>query len=326
MFAEIVMRISMAEGTMPRRILGSIGSIAVVVAVVVSEAGIDLRTNSAYANDCVAAPNASAPQGQHWYYRIDRAHQRKCWYLHAALPLLHRAAIKRAEHHGISTAADVPMRQSLEDGAAGSAPATTPVAKLQLVPVISMMAEEPGQLSVQEEADPPSIPREPGAPTLRSDARTDISDDPGDAAASGESTETASMAGALRLIFFLLGSGLAIAGLLVHIMIKIVGERRFRIPEAAWIGRQFFDDRSGRQAQDERRDERRRLGFAGPRSRERLAARQQGNKESPPVSTRRAAARSQNTAATAAETPRPDAKGIERALRVIKQARQHQSA
>ena len=311
---------------MPGHISRSIESIAVVVAVVVSAAGIDLRTNSAYASDCVAVPNASAPQGQHWYYRVDRPHHRKCWYLHAALPLLHRAAIKRAEHHGISTAASAPMPQDTEDGAAGSAPATTPAAKPQLVPFIRTMAEEESQQSVEEEADRLSIPQEPGAVTLRSDAPTDRSGDPGDAAASDEPTGTAGIAGALRLIFLLLGPALAIASLLVHVMIKIVGERRFRIPEAAWIGRQFFDERSGRQAQDERRDERRRLGFADPRSRERFAARQQGIKEFPPVSTRRSATRSQNTAATAAETPRPDAKGIERALRAIKEARQHQSA
>jgi hypothetical protein len=31
--------------------------------------------------DCLAGPNAQAPQGSHWYYRVDRAAHRKCWYL-----------------------------------------------------------------------------------------------------------------------------------------------------------------------------------------------------------------------------------------------------
>lgn len=30
---------------------------------------------------CNAAPKSTAPQGSHWYYRTDRALQRKCWYL-----------------------------------------------------------------------------------------------------------------------------------------------------------------------------------------------------------------------------------------------------
>ncbi|XIA62585.1 hypothetical protein ACFIOY_24070 [Bradyrhizobium sp. TZ2] len=33
------------------------------------------------ADDCLAAPKAATPAGGHWYYRIDRATKRKCWYL-----------------------------------------------------------------------------------------------------------------------------------------------------------------------------------------------------------------------------------------------------
>ena len=34
--------------------------------------------------ECLAKPNAVAPQGSHWYYRLDRATHRQCWYLAAA--------------------------------------------------------------------------------------------------------------------------------------------------------------------------------------------------------------------------------------------------
>jgi hypothetical protein len=33
------------------------------------------------ADDCLAKPNATAPQGSHWYYRVDRMTRRECWYL-----------------------------------------------------------------------------------------------------------------------------------------------------------------------------------------------------------------------------------------------------
>jgi hypothetical protein len=34
------------------------------------------------ADECLAKPNGPAPQGQHWYYRIDHANDgRQCWYL-----------------------------------------------------------------------------------------------------------------------------------------------------------------------------------------------------------------------------------------------------
>jgi tetrahydromethanopterin S-methyltransferase subunit G len=35
------------------------------------------------AENCLAAPNAQAPQGSHWYYRTDPVKQNKCWYLRA---------------------------------------------------------------------------------------------------------------------------------------------------------------------------------------------------------------------------------------------------
>lgn len=33
------------------------------------------------ADDCLAKPNAPSPPGQHWYYHLDRATHRECWYL-----------------------------------------------------------------------------------------------------------------------------------------------------------------------------------------------------------------------------------------------------
>lgn len=33
--------------------------------------------------DCLAAPSGAAPNGQHWYYHLDHASKRKCWYLRA---------------------------------------------------------------------------------------------------------------------------------------------------------------------------------------------------------------------------------------------------
>jgi hypothetical protein len=35
------------------------------------------------ADDCLTKPNAAAPQGSHWYYRVDRTTHRECWYLGA---------------------------------------------------------------------------------------------------------------------------------------------------------------------------------------------------------------------------------------------------
>jgi hypothetical protein len=49
-------------------------------------AGMPLTTPShgatPAADDCLSGPKDQTPQGSHWYYRIDRATKRHCWYLH----------------------------------------------------------------------------------------------------------------------------------------------------------------------------------------------------------------------------------------------------
>jgi hypothetical protein len=37
----------------------------------------------AAADTCLTAPNGPTPKGQHWYYHLDHAKNRKCWYLRA---------------------------------------------------------------------------------------------------------------------------------------------------------------------------------------------------------------------------------------------------
>src|ERR1700674_2455233 len=51
-------------------------------ALLVMFAIIVLPGSPAYAaDDCLVAPNSAPPQGSHWYYRLDRPTQRKCWYV-----------------------------------------------------------------------------------------------------------------------------------------------------------------------------------------------------------------------------------------------------
>jgi hypothetical protein len=40
-----------------------------------------IPSSSHAAETCIAAPTQPAPQGSHWYYRLERATQRKCWRL-----------------------------------------------------------------------------------------------------------------------------------------------------------------------------------------------------------------------------------------------------
>ena len=59
-----------------------VGLIVFVVTLVVSDTDVGMP-NTARTDDCLTAPNSSAPQGTHWYYHVDRTNQRKCWYVRA---------------------------------------------------------------------------------------------------------------------------------------------------------------------------------------------------------------------------------------------------
>lgn len=96
---------------MSGRNLSSLGSVAIVGTILLSGIFIEPGGNAAQADDCLTAPKSAGPAGSHWYYRLDRANQRKCWYLHA----LSRPAAQGATSQ-IATAAHV----ALENLATGS--------------------------------------------------------------------------------------------------------------------------------------------------------------------------------------------------------------
>ena len=68
--------------------------VAAGAALLLTGIGCGLAIESARADDtCATVPGASAPKGQHWYYRVDSATHRRCWYLHAIVPLRSSAAV-----------------------------------------------------------------------------------------------------------------------------------------------------------------------------------------------------------------------------------------
>jgi hypothetical protein len=44
-------------------------------------AAVIVTVEASASDDCLAGPNAAAPQGSHWYYRVDHTTHRECWYL-----------------------------------------------------------------------------------------------------------------------------------------------------------------------------------------------------------------------------------------------------
>ncbi len=74
------------------------------------------------ADECIAKPNAPAPQGQHWYYRTDRNTNRQCWYLASRGMSAHQSATET------ESAAQAPKTPAVSSRAS-QAPTTEPTAE-----------------------------------------------------------------------------------------------------------------------------------------------------------------------------------------------------
>jgi hypothetical protein len=130
---------------MEGRVTANVGLAPVVAVSLVALAGVSLNPADARAEaNCLAAPGAQAPAGRHWFYRIDRPQQRKCWYL-------------RAQGAAEATA-KVPPKPRVH--IASAAPEVrSPAGSDQLVPAIRLepYADEPASAAADNRTAPPSI-------------------------------------------------------------------------------------------------------------------------------------------------------------------------
>jgi hypothetical protein len=64
---------------MSKRVISCVPAVAAGLLVTVILLGTNYATLAA--DDCLTEPNRPTTQGSHWYYHVDRASNRKCWYL-----------------------------------------------------------------------------------------------------------------------------------------------------------------------------------------------------------------------------------------------------
>jgi hypothetical protein len=68
---------------MPNR-MGNAGTAILIGAIATVTFMVATNGVAHAADNCLAGPKGAAPKGSHWYYRIDRATKRNCWYVRAA--------------------------------------------------------------------------------------------------------------------------------------------------------------------------------------------------------------------------------------------------
>ena len=257
-FPHTLVRAIRRGGVMSGRVLALVGSIAVGAALFMSGARVGMPNSAGAADDCLTAPNASAPQGSHWYYRTDRTNQRKCWYYRAPGEPAQDAtaqATPEAAPAAQSHSTPAPVSSTPPTSSPG---ATPPVWPQVAQPAPSTRETSPPQTSTSSQINapepaagrpvtwpdpPPTVGtiKAQESTTTPADARANTVHSKEDALASDDAESTARddvptantwMARFLKLepkVFLIFALGLAMVGTLFGILIKMAAVRRRRL-------------------------------------------------------------------------------------------------
>jgi hypothetical protein len=195
------------------------------------------RSAEPAAAECLSDPNGEAPHGSHWYYRIDHATKRHCWYVREEREKLSQNARPKSSAPATPTV-DAPQaalqplvadahaewsrRMRIDQPTPGDTPAAAPVTQAQPSTIASRWPDPsatasaapsnamPSEPDVDTEIKP-AVPRQPPAPAVSQLAAEGQSQMP----AYPMPVQLAGLMGALLL-----------AGVMGSIIFRFVGMRR----------------------------------------------------------------------------------------------------
>lgn len=231
----------------------------------VSQNAPEATSSANAASDCLASPKGVAPQGQHWYYRLERGSKRQCWYLRAEGGKDSAKAVQTAQAAADAPTADsaAPQQHPVQDARAeyltpqGNTAPTTPNAPAPAKPAPMQQAATPSADSNAQQppvatrwpdasaAAPSPAPQAAPAPVASPappSAKPSKSPAPVALAAADATTDKAT--GSLQTLLLVIGGALALAGLLASIIYRFAGGRRVRVQDRRvnWDNREPNDD------------------------------------------------------------------------------------
>ncbi|MDA9509993.1 hypothetical protein XI09_36180 [Bradyrhizobium sp. CCBAU 11386] len=210
------------------------------------------------AADCLASPKSTAPQGQHWHYRLDRATKRQCWYLRAEGGKATQSAQATADTPNADPAAPPSLQNARAEyiapqiGAApGSPNMTAPAPAATNAPPVTQ--QPPGAIADNNAQQPAVAARWPdasttsAAPAPQPAPATQPSAKPAKAGApvvlAAAEIPADKPTGSLQMLLLVIGGALAIAGILASVIYRFAGGRaRVRV-QANDHRRVNWDDR-----------------------------------------------------------------------------------
>jgi len=194
-------------------------------------------------DDCLASPKKTAPDGQHWYYRVERGTKRQCWYLRAE-------GTKGAQTAATSQKSDTPTPRSVQDARAewptpqGSttqdttasipapaAAASQPVVNQRPAASADANAEQPSLVTRWPDASAAVAPA-PQQPTATAPKQADARPASKPTTAPVASASMAQAAadvpadkptGSLQMLVLVVGGALALAGIIGSVIYRFAG-------------------------------------------------------------------------------------------------------
>jgi hypothetical protein len=212
------------------------------------------------AADCLASPKSTAPQGQHWHYRLDRATKRQCWYLRAEGSKATQSAQATADTPDADSAATPSVQNARAEyiapqiGAApGSPNMTAPAPAATSAPPVTQQppgaitdnnAQQPAVAARWPDASTTSVaPAPQPAPAPATQPNTKPAKGPAPMALAAAELPADKPTGSLQTLLLVIGGALAIAGILASVVYRFAGARaRVRV-QANDHRRVNWDDR-----------------------------------------------------------------------------------
>ncbi|MBW7968234.1 hypothetical protein HYH08_02245 [Bradyrhizobium sp. BR 10289] len=186
------------------------------------------------ASDCLASPKGAAPQGQHWFYRLDRTTKRKCWYLRAEGAKAPQATQATADARNTDpTTPSAVQNARAEYIAPQTAPnVTAPAPAATSAPPVP---QQPSSTDADNDAQQPAVAtRWPDASATTTApapvaAATQPSAKPAKPAApvalAAAEAPADKQDGSLQMLLLVIGGALALAGLLASVIYRFAGGR-----------------------------------------------------------------------------------------------------
>lgn len=191
------------------------------------------------AADCAASPKGAAPQGQHWYYRLDRATKRQCWYLRAEGGKASQTAQATTDAPEADSAAPQVVQNARAEyiapqtstapgtpnAPAPAAASTSPVAQQPPSGITGSIAQQPAVTApLPEVAVTAAAPAPQPAPVAANAPPRAKPAKPAPALAAADSAADKPTV-SLPTLLLVIGGALALAGILASVIYRFAGGR-----------------------------------------------------------------------------------------------------